>query len=132
MVGFTFLDNTAGHSHLCFMRRSSAILIAILCALSSPARGQALVVWTVDHDWTIHYRTQQYGLVQTSLYGDASKAPTTICFGSSRFTVNHTIWPVAGAIIIPIVCLGWLLFHGLGSIYKPDKKPPPPNPSPPP
>lgn len=114
------------------MRRSHAILVAMVCALSLSARGQAYVYAIVDHDWAIHYRTEQYGLIQTHFFPGDSTPYTKICFGSRQFTVRHTVWPVAGVIVIPLVCFAWLLTYGLGSLFKPDKKPPPPNPSPPP
>ena len=117
------------------LRYSHAILVTIFCAFSLPARGQALVHSSVDHDWTIHYRMQRYGLVQVTILASPpspSWTHTTIWLGSRHFSVNHTIWPVAGVISISIISFGWLFYFGLGSIFKPDKKPPPPKPSPPP
>ncbi len=118
------------------MRRSHVLLVAILCALSLSARGQSVVIFrNCDHDWSIHYGTNQYGLVQeTRAWENGIPSPviTTIWLGSRSYSVNHTIWPVAGVIVIPFVCLCWLLPYAFGSIFRPDKKPPPPNPSPPP
>ena len=119
------------------MRRSHALLVAILCALSLPARGQALVfIVRCDHDWSIHYGTNRYGLDQESsiYYSDPplSNTSTRIWFGSRQFSVNHTIWVVTAVIALPFICLGWLCYYGFGSVFRADKKPPPPNPSPPP
>src|SRR5690242_3360935 len=91
--GLTFLDKPHGHSHLCFMRRGSAILVAILCALSLSARSQTVVtLFKCDHDWSIHYGTNRYGLVQESWSGVPGafrpSTITTIWLGSRSFSVN--------------------------------------------
>ena len=44
-LGLGLLDNPPRRSHLPLMRRSHALLVAILCALSLPARGQALILY---------------------------------------------------------------------------------------
>lgn len=119
------------------MRHGQLLLAAILWAISVPARGQHTVfIENCDHDWSIQHGANRYGLVQESdIFPDepsSSHSWTTIYFGSRYRVVHHTIWPVAGAVVIPLVCLCWFLLYGLGSIFKPDKKPPSPNPSPPP
>jgi hypothetical protein len=118
-----------------FMYRRRAILIALLCVLTPSAHAQDPVLFeSCDHNWVIHYCSNQYGLKQDTL-NDLSNhsinTTTTIYFGSYSRTFNTTVWPIVAiffAVLSPVI---WLITYGIGSVTRPAKKHPPPITSPP-
>jgi hypothetical protein len=113
-----------------------AILIALFCGLSVSARAQSTMWQQCDHNWAISYGSNYYGLKQHTWVGVEMETPpnptsTTIYFGSRTVTFNTRAWQIVAiffAVLLPVV---WLIIYGIGSVTKPAKKHPPPNPSPP-
>jgi hypothetical protein len=135
------LDNVPARSHLPFMRRCHAILVALLFAFASCAHAQSIVYFppNLDHDWAIHCGTQTYGLVQYTdsryHYAAGKVAPftfTSVCFGSRSFILNMSVWPILAALAFLFGFLAWLTVFGIGALTRTTEKPPPPDPSPPP
>jgi hypothetical protein len=112
------------------MRRSYALLVAFVCALSLSARAQYVVTFPItDHDWVVRYSSNQYGLLQqTYLRGKiAYQTETTLYFGSHSRTFHTTVWPLLAAFIAVLLPIAWLITYGIGSLATPAKKHPPPS-----
>jgi hypothetical protein len=131
------------------MGRRFPILFALLSGLAFPLSAQPMRLPPppeqaayfyfdgCDHDWTVHFGSNPYGLLQMSggrlvtTNGDPVPEKFTYIICGSHIAVLHTsVWPILGCAAVVLLLIVVLVTYGFAAFARPAKQNPPPNLSP--